>query len=162
MNRCQIALLGIGLMCLLSRPLRADDNAKQAYAVLKKYCAACHHDKRLGNKEYDVLDYESLVSTKPSERIRKRYPAAASYIKPGSPTESLILLRVAASEMPPKGRPQPAPAEKSVLRRVGQVWGCENRFQRLRRYRGTGFYRQHDKQLVEAETEAEIAAIRRA
>jgi hypothetical protein len=92
---------------------RADDkqkNAKDAYDVFARRCAACHHDDRNGNDDYDVLDWKSLTSVKPSEQVLKKYKAATAYIKSNKPDESLILLRVADKSMP-KGKKGPLSAE---------------------------------------------------
>jgi hypothetical protein len=92
---------------------RADDkqkSAKDAYDVLSRRCASCHHDDRNGNDDYDVLDWKSLTSVKPSEEVLKKYKSATAYIKPNKPEESLILMRVADKSMP-KGKKGPLSAE---------------------------------------------------
>jgi hypothetical protein len=87
--------------------------------ILTKYCGKCHQEARRGNKEYDVSSLDSLLGTKPTERILKKYPAAKGYVVPEKVAESLTWLRVGTGErpdMPPKGQPAPNADEKRILR----------------------------------------------
>jgi hypothetical protein len=92
--------------------------AAQAYAVLKANCASCHHEEKNGNDNYDVLSYESLTKTKPSDEAKEDYPKISNYVTPSKSKESLIWLRVDKGEMPPKkAKKKPSKEDKEALKK---------------------------------------------
>jgi hypothetical protein len=89
----------------------------EVQAVLKQYCGKCHHDKRTGNKQYDVTKLESLLKTKPSPRVAKKYPDAKAYIVPKKPAESLTWLRIETGDMPPRNNPRPSEEDQAKIKK---------------------------------------------
>jgi hypothetical protein len=122
----------VALVCSLAavcfRPAAADEASKdtdkeklaaKAYTVLKENCSSCHHDKKNGNDDYDILSYESLTKTKPSDEVKEDYPKVPAYVTPDKPSESLIWVRVEKGEMPPKkAKKKPSKEDKETL----QAW----------------------------------------
>src|SRR3954453_19265875 len=90
-----LCVLAGGLLLSVGRHSTAESDkpAEPALAILEKFCGTCHHEDHSGNMEYDVLSLKSLLKTKPSDRILRRYPDIKAYVVPGKPDESLIWQR---------------------------------------------------------------------
>ena len=80
--------------------------AGEAYTILKKYCAKCHHDT-FKVQDYDVLDYKLLTG------------GGSTYIVPGKLDKSDLWDRVGVKgDMPPeKVTVRPSNEEKEVLKK---------------------------------------------
>jgi mono/diheme cytochrome c family protein len=93
-----MALAGAG-------PVRADEVADKALAVLRTHCGACHGPGGTSKGGFGyVLDRDRLV--------------ARNQVVPGSAADSALYQRVRDGEMPPPGkRPRPGPDDLAALRR---------------------------------------------
>jgi serine/threonine protein kinase len=78
---------------------------QHAFAILKKYCARCHHDT-LSVEDFNVLDYQYLIDP------------TTGLVVPGDPEKSSIWIRVGIKDdMPPrKIHLQPSPDERQAIR----------------------------------------------
>ena len=105
-----IALALVTGPMLATIPARAADPdpklSGQAFTILKKYCAKCHHDA-YEVEGYDVLDHKSLVNPD------------TSYVVPAKPDKSELWVRVGVKgNMPPKKiQLRPSQEEKDVLKK---------------------------------------------
>jgi len=99
-----IAVLASTPVRAVQPSLQSDDTAKSALAILNSHCAKCHGNDATGG--FSLKDLAAAV--------------AKSIIKPGSPRESRIYIRVALSPgdpMPPKSENKAlTPAEQETIR----------------------------------------------
>ena len=112
MRRIWLAVVSLAVLCLICNGLPAADLETEARAILERRCLSCHGPPaRVAG--LDLSTRESAF------RGGSKGPA----LKPGSPSESLLLSRVLKREMPPTA-PLPAP-ELDTLRRwieAGAPW----------------------------------------
>ena len=90
---------------------RADESPREVFEdrvlpVLQKYCRECHNA--------DVR--EGRLNLMTSSGLHTGGDSGPTVIA-GRPRESPLLSRISAGEMPPEGRPQPAPEDVEVIRR---------------------------------------------
>jgi mono/diheme cytochrome c family protein len=131
MNRKLLLLLGTALLTGVlgvqsetteARARNKDEDkeklAAQAFAVLKANCAACHHEEKNGNDNYDVLSYKSLTETKPSDEAKEDHPKAPNYVTPNKLKESLVWVMLDEGHMPPKkAKKKPSKDDKEALKK---------------------------------------------
>src|SRR5262245_59949028 len=93
---------GLVLFCVACAPAAPakSDLTIQARAVLRKYCADCHHPDAGHFGEISVLDRAGL------ER------AGRPFLLPGKPTASQILQLIDGGSMPPGNRDKPNEVER--------------------------------------------------
>ena len=101
--RLAIRTLLVSALLSSAVPLRADDLATRAQAILKASCHRCHgQDGALEGGMNYVLDRDKLIA-------RKK-------IVPGKPDESPLFVRVSRGKMPPEGEePRPTKEQIAVL-----------------------------------------------
>jgi cytochrome c len=114
MNRARPCLIAVVWAAAQAPALAAEPDpelAKQAHAILKKYCYSCH-GSTFKVPGYNVLDRDSLVAKPPAGKKRK-----GPYLIPGKPDESPLWKRVGIDEDMPPEDPSPSDEEKATLRR---------------------------------------------
>jgi serine/threonine-protein kinase len=82
--------------------------ARQAQAILKKYCYRCH-GVRFEVPGYNVLDRDVLVA--------KRGEDEPPYVVPGKPADSFLWERIGVDKDMPPSAPKPAEEERALIGR---------------------------------------------